>query len=182
MPERGYRCLGKDDRAKITPERKRLPITRIQTLITVLGRPTSGGSEVAETPDPIVLSAPPGEPSVMPSPACTTPESNPSGTGPSMPAEPTDLQQGWPPPPTPVSGPAFNSLTREGKAELIRNHRNLEHPAPQVLSKHLKAAGADQSLVDADAALDFQCDTCLESTDPGHQRPGKLHPRWSSIT
>ena len=25
-----------------------------------------------------------------------------------------------------------------------------------------------------DGALEYQCDTCLESTEPRHQRPGKL--------
>ncbi|CAE7847168.1 RE1, partial [Symbiodinium necroappetens] len=49
---------------------------------------------------------------------------------------------GWAPPPVPLHGPAF---------------RNLD-----------KAAGESPSMVQA--ALDYQCDACLESTEPRHQR------------
>ena len=55
---------------------------------------------------------------------------------------------------------------------LIRVHKSLGHPAPKVLSQHLQAAGYEKALVDG--ALEYQCDTCLESTEPRHQRPGKL--------
>ena len=80
--------------------------------------------------------------------------------------------EGWAPPPTPIHGPAFRNLDKESKMLLIRVHKNLGHPAPTVLSQHLRAAGYDKALVDG--ALEYQCDTCLESTAPRHQRPSKL--------
>ena len=54
------------------------------------------------------------------------------------------------------------ALDRQAKAELIRIHKNLGHPAPDVLSRQLQAARADPKLVAA--ACDFQCDVCLETT------------------
>ena len=80
--------------------------------------------------------------------------------------------EGWAPPPTPIHGPAFRNLDRESKMLLIRVHKSLGHPAPKVLSQHLRVAGYDKALVDG--ALEYQCDTCLESTEPRHQRPSKL--------
>ncbi|CAE7339420.1 GIP [Symbiodinium natans] len=80
--------------------------------------------------------------------------------------------QAWAPPPIPIHGPAFRNLSKEEKSTLIRVHANLGHPAPQTLSNHLRAAGADPSLVQA--ALEYQCDSCLESVEPRLQRPSKL--------
>ena len=80
--------------------------------------------------------------------------------------------EGWAPPPVPLHGPAFRNLDQASKSRLIKIHNNLGHPAPQTLAQHLKAAGENQDLVEA--ALEYQCDACLESTEPRHQRPGKL--------
>ena len=176
-PARGFTCLGQEDRTKISPERKRLPIKGVQVLITVLGRAVSGPS--SESPSEMFApQVSPAEPSVSVEPTAhqrQVPEV--PSTEQDMPTSeamvPEGMLPGWPAPPTPVSGPAFQKLTKEAKAELIRIHRNLGHPTPAVLSKHLKAAGVDQALVDA--ARDYQCDTCLESVNPRHQRPGKLH-------
>ena len=79
---------------------------------------------------------------------------------------------GWAPPPVPLHGPAFRNLDKDLKTQLIRAHNNLGHPDPKKLSEHLRAAGECKQLVDA--ALDYQCDACLESTAPRHQRPSKL--------
>ena len=43
-----------------------------------------------------------------------------------------------------------------------------------MLARHLQAAKADSRLVAA--AREYQCDSCLESTQPLHQRPSKLPP------
>ena len=77
-----------------------------------------------------------------------------------------------PPPPVPLHGPAFRKLSSADKSKLRRIHANLGHPAPETLARHLKAAQESPDLIDA--ALDYQCDVCLESTYPRHQRPSKL--------
>ena len=80
--------------------------------------------------------------------------------------------EGWGPPPIPLHGPAFRNLSPQEKTELRRIHVNLGHPAPGTLARHLQAANADPRLIEA--SREFQCDSCLESTQPLHQRPSKL--------
>ncbi|CAE7650873.1 GIP [Symbiodinium sp. CCMP2592] len=58
------------------------------------------------------------------------------------------------------------------KTELRRVHVNLGHPSPEVLARHLQAAKTDHRLIAA--AREYQCDSCLESTQPLHQRPSKF--------
>ncbi|CAE7225513.1 RE1 [Symbiodinium sp. CCMP2592] len=140
-------CLGNEDRTTMGSDRKKLRIGVHEILITVFGR------RKAETAEQ--------EP----------PAGSPGSRVPAVSASPPDLE-GWAPPPVPLHGPAFRNLDADQKAQFVRIHNNLGHPAPTTLAKHLKAAGEAQALVDA--ALDFECDACLESTEPRHQRPGKL--------
>ena len=139
-----YVCLGKDNRTTMPSERRRMRIAAVRSLITVFAqtKPTVSTPELPERTD-------------VQSRDVTTP----------------DLE-GWAPPPVPLHGPAFRSLTSEEKCRLRRIHNNLGHPSPETLARHLKAANESPSLIEA--ALDFQCDVCLESTEPRHQRPSKL--------
>ena len=139
-------CLGNEDRTTMASERKKLKVGTYDVLITVFGRSKE----------------------VLPER-----EASPTSSGLSEPTEvQTSVLEGWAPPPVPLHGPAFRNLDRDQKTQLIRIHNNLGHPAPTTLAKHLKAAGENPSLVQA--ALDYQCDACLESTEPRHQRPSKL--------
>ena len=81
--------------------------------------------------------------------------------------------EGLGPPPTPLHGPAFRQITAREKNDLIRLHNNLGHPAPETLARHLTAAKATTHIVQA--AREFVCDACVESTQPRHQHPAKLH-------
>lgn len=85
----------------------------------------------------------------------------------------SEICEGWAPPPTPLHGPCFRNFPESIKQILVKPHKNLGHPSPQQLSEHLKAQGATQQVIDA--ALEFVCDTCVESTKATHQRPGRLH-------
>ena len=89
------------------------------------------------------------------------------------PEPPPGVLEGWAPPPVPLHGPAYRSLTSQEKSDLVRMHRNLGHPAPMTLAEHLTSAGAAGHIIAG--AREYQCDTCLESTQPRHQRPSKLH-------
>ena len=142
-------CLGNEDRSTMSAERKKLRVGVHEILITVFGR-KRGPPAAAERANP--------------------PDDVPGGSGESQSMRP-DLE-GWAPPPTPTHGPAFRNLDKAAKSQLVRIHNNLGHPSPETLAKHLKAAGEDPALVQA--ALDYQCDACLESTEPRHQRPSKL--------
>ena len=129
-------------------ERTRLRINPVHILLTVFGQQKSV-PELARQTIPEKIS----------------PEQT------SFPSDKHDIEA-WAPPPIPIHGPAFRNLSKEEKSTLIRVHANLGHPAPQTLSNHLRAAGADPSLVQA--ALEYQCDSCLESVEPRLQRPSKL--------
>ena len=85
----------------------------------------------------------------------------------------SDVCEGWGPPPIPLHGPNFRGLKDTEKSDLIKLHKNLGHPDPRVLSEHLLAQKAPQRIVEA--AKDFVCDACVESTGRRHQRPAKLH-------
>ena len=137
-------CLGHDDRETMPACRKHARITSAEILITVLGR-------------------------VKTQQLSPTPVSGPA-TGE---FKDPDLVKAWPPPTIPVHGPAFRSLHPSRQAELTRLHRNLGHPAPLTLARHLTAAKFPAEMIAA--AKDFQCDACLESVEPLHQRPAKLH-------
>ncbi len=92
---------------------------------------------------------------------------------PSRPVGSSDVSKGWGPPPIPLHGPNFRGLLNTEKSDLIKLHKNLGHPDPRVLSEHLLAQKAPQHIVEA--AKDFVCDACVESTGRRHQRPAKLH-------
>ena len=85
----------------------------------------------------------------------------------------SDICEGWGPPPIPLHGPNFRGLSSTEKADLVKLHKNLGHPDPKVLSEHLLVQKAPQHIVEA--AKDFVCDACVESTGRRHQRPAKLH-------
>ena len=172
MSDEALLCLGKEARTTMAPEHKKRPIKGIQVLITILGRPpqapSSSSHNVSGAPNLSTASGEqPGDRQPEPPELSTADTSVSPGA-----AGAPELVSGWAPPPTPLSGPAFRNLTAQAKQELVRIHRNLGHPAPLTLSAHLKAAGADPKMVEA--AKDYQCDSCLESTQPRHQRPSKL--------
>eukprot|EP00435_Cladocopium_sp_Y103_P014084 s526_g3.t1 len=81
--------------------------------------------------------------------------------------------EGWAPPPVPLHGPKFRLLNDREKQDLIKLHKNLGHPNPLVLSQHLHATGAPEHIVEA--AKEYICDACVETTKFSHQRPAKLH-------
>ena len=139
-----YQYLGKEDRTTLPAEGKRARIPSADILITIFAQHKN------------------------PEDRLPSPGSEPGP--PERAAEPT--LEGWAPPPVPIHGPAFRNLDKDLKTKLIRAHNNLGHPDPRKLSEHLRAAGESKQLVEA--ALDYQCDVCLESTVPRHQRPGKL--------
>ena len=141
-------CLGKEDRLSMSPERKRVRIEPVSILITVFGQVSASPTERH-----------PSEP-----------QASESGTATSSQVKPD--MEAWGPPPIPIHGPAFRNLTKEEKSTLVRAHNNLGHPAPQTLANHLRSAGASPSIVQG--ALEYQCDSCLESIEPRLQRPSKL--------
>ena len=59
------------------------------------------------------------------------------------------------------------------KQDLIKVHKNLGHPDSNVLSQHLKLNGAEEHIVEA--AREYICDACVETSKFKHQRPAKLH-------
>ena len=140
-----YQSLGQEDRTTMSTASKRARIPVTEILITIFAQ--GRASESVTEPGSRTEHAPAESPL------------NP------------DLE-GWAPPPVPLHGPAFRNLDKDLKTQLIRAHNNLGHPDPKKLSEHLRAAGECKQLVDA--ALDYQCDACLESTVPRHQRPSKL--------
>lgn len=148
-PDRGgegdFRRLFIDQRASMSREQSRLRITPALVLLTVFAQLKPAVPETRESQSTTALPS-------------------------SAPAQP-DIEA-WAPPPVPLHGPAFRSLSSADKAKLRRIHANLGHPAPETLARHLKAAQEAPELIEA--ALDFQCDVCLESTYPRHQRPSKL--------
>eukprot|EP00435_Cladocopium_sp_Y103_P004696 s6476_g1.t1 len=81
--------------------------------------------------------------------------------------------EGWAPPPVPLHGPKFRLLNDDEKQNLIKIHKNLGHPDPNVLASHLKQNGAADHIVEA--AREYICDACVETTKFSHQRPAKLH-------
>ena len=143
-----YQHLGQEDRTTMSAESRRARIPQAAILLTLFAQ-----DQIVSAPKPHPVS------------------SDTSLGAPSTSSEPN--LEGWGPPPIPIHGPAFRNLDKDLKARLIRAHNNLGHPAPKKLSEHLRAAGECQPLVEA--ALDYQCDVCLESTVPRHQRPSKLY-------
>ena len=83
-----------------------------------------------------------------------------------------EICEGWAPPPIPLHGPNFRKLSSHEKSQLALLHRNLGHPDPNILAAHLKDQKAPEHIVEG--ALDFVCDTCVETRKPLHQRPAKL--------
>ena len=81
--------------------------------------------------------------------------------------------EGWAPPPVALHGPHFRCLKDHEKQDLVKLHKNLGHPDPNVLAQHLRANGAASHIIDA--AKEYICDACVESTRFSHQRPSKLH-------
>ena len=84
-----------------------------------------------------------------------------------------EICEGWAPPPTPIHGPLFRNLSEPEKSDIVKLHKNLGHPDPNVLADHLKIQGAPDHIVAG--AREYVCDACVESTSRRHQRPAKLH-------
>ena len=78
-------------------------------------------------------------------------------------------QEGWAPPPVPLHGPKFRMLNDQEKQDLVKLHKNLGHPDPLTLARHLKHAGAHEHVVEA--AKEYICDACVETSKFRHQRP-----------
>ena len=85
----------------------------------------------------------------------------------------SEVCEGWAPPPVPIHGLAFRNLNPQEKQDLVKLHKNLGHPDPKVLADHLAVQKAFPHIIEA--AKDFVCDACVESTGRRHQRPAKLH-------
>ncbi|CAL1160551.1 unnamed protein product, partial [Cladocopium goreaui] len=81
--------------------------------------------------------------------------------------------EGWAPPPVPLHGPKFRLLNAQEKQDLVKLHKNLGHPDPIRLAHHLKEAGAHEHVIEA--AKEYICDACVETSKFRHQRPAKLH-------
>lgn len=86
---------------------------------------------------------------------------------------PSEVLEGWAPPPVPLHGPLFRNLSAHEKQDIVKLHKNLGHPDPMKLSQHLEALGAQPHIVAA--AREFVCDACVESTHTKHQRPAQIH-------
>ena len=84
-----------------------------------------------------------------------------------------EVCEGWAPPPIALHGPKFRLLNDTEKSELVKLHKNLGHPDPEKLSQHLRVQGANPRIVEA--AREFVCDACVESSSFRHQRPAQLH-------
>ena len=87
-----------------------------------------------------------------------------------------DLEEpgGGPPRNVARHGPGFLRASPEVKAQIRRLHHNLGHPDAQRFFKFLRERQAEASVIQA--ALDFQCDSCLEA-QKGHAatRPATIH-------
>ena len=81
--------------------------------------------------------------------------------------------EGWAPPPVPLHGPKFRLLNAQEKQDLVKLQKNLGHPDPIRLAHHLKEAGAHEHVIEA--AKEYICDACVETSKFRHQRPAKLH-------
>ena len=81
---------------------------------------------------------------------------------------------GGPPVNVPRHGPGFMEASPEVREQIRRLHRNLGHPSAERLASFLKTAhGSEESVR---AALDFQCDSCLESRQGFEaSRPARIH-------
>ena len=55
---------------------------------------------------------------------------------------PSAVLEGWAPPLVPLHGPLFRNLSAHEKQDLVKLHKNLGHPDPMKLSRHLEALGA----------------------------------------
>ena len=82
--------------------------------------------------------------------------------------------QGGPPLSVPRHGPGFLEASADERSQIRRLHHNLGHPDPQRFAKFLREGHASSTMVRA--ALDFQCDSCVES-QKGHvsSRPARIH-------
>ena len=72
-----------------------------------------------------------------------------------------------------IHGPKFRLLNAQEKQDLVKLHKNLGHPDPLRLAHHLKEAGAHEHVIEA--AKEYVCDACVETSKFRHQRPAKLH-------
>ena len=86
---------------------------------------------------------------------------------------PNQVCEGWAPPPIALHGPKFRLLSDVEKSDLIKVHKNLGHPDPTQLAAHLQQLGANPKIIEA--AREFVCDACVESSAFRHQRPAQLH-------
>lgn len=89
-------------------------------------------------------------------------------------ADDTQAPVGGPPQCIPRHGPGYMDASSVEQQQIRKLHHNLGHPDPQKFARFLRERQASGSLVRA--ALDFQCDSCLEA-QKGHvsTRPAVIH-------
>ena len=82
---------------------------------------------------------------------------------PDAPSQSEDLVEpsGGPPRNVPRHGPGFLGASPEVQRQVRRLHHNLGHPDVQRFTKFLRERQAEPTVIQA--ALDFQCDSCLEA-------------------
>ena len=151
--------LGAEEWGKLNRSQRLRKSVPSSLTVTVFARPSVPSEPSQRSDDP----ENPTEPAVPLSSADSLRRQSPSA----------EWSESWAPPPTPLHGPKFRSLSHGQKQDLILLHKNLGHPDPERLAQHLKAQGASQDVIDG--ARDFVCDACVESTRERHQRPAKLH-------
>ena len=69
-------------------------------------------------------------------------------------------------------GPKFKALSGYEKQTLLRLHKNLGHPSPQVLAQVLRQQGYPSHLIRG--LEDMKCSTCIQHQAPKIQRPATL--------
>ena len=69
-------------------------------------------------------------------------------------------------------GPKFKALTGYERQTLLRLHKNLGHPSPQVLAQVLRQQGYPSHLIKG--LEDMKCSTCIQQQAPKIQRPATL--------
>ena len=69
-------------------------------------------------------------------------------------------------------GPKFKSLSGYERQTLLRLHKNLGHPSPQVLAQVLRQQGYPSHFIKG--LEDMKCSTCVQQQAPKIQRPATL--------
>ena len=172
--------LGSEDWHNLTRAKRIRSCIPSRLTVTLFGSKRIPETASMETPK-VPVSAPdePGQVSIMPQsdeadPASAIRVRKPEHL-PRAVTERTSNQvcEGWAPPPIALHGPKFRLLSETEKNDLIKLHKNLGHPDPEKLAAHLQTQGARRSVIEA--AREFVCDACVESSAFRHQRPAQLH-------